>query len=111
MTFLQFSQNKAAREHLQKMLNDPVMKSVLEMLRDANLPKVLMQLPGAPEGMDPLHAIAISSTHRSGFQHALTLLQRLPSMDPPSDGALPSQAWEWTATAEKATKTKRRKTQ
>lgn len=108
MTYAEFSQNKSARLKLQTLLQDPVMSAVLDMLRDANLPKVLMQLPGAPPGMDPIHAIAISATHRAGFQHAITLLRTLPSMEPAADRQTTSQPWEWVAPAETPAK-KRRK--
>lgn len=108
MTYAEFSANKSARLQLQKLLNDPVMAAVLDMMRDANLPKVLMQLPGAPAGMDPIHAIAISATHRAGFQHAITLLRNLPAMDPVADRQIPTQPWEYV-TPPDAPKSKRRK--
>jgi hypothetical protein len=109
MTYAEFSANKSARLELQKMLNSPIMSAVLDMLRDANLPKVLMQLPGAPAGMDPIHAIAISATHRAGFQHCISLLRQLPAMEPPADRQLHSAPWEYVAPPETATKKGRRK--
>jgi hypothetical protein len=100
MTFAEFTANKPARQTLQKLLSDPVMKAVLEMLQEANLPKVLLQLPGAPPNMDPIQAIAISATHRAGFQHALSLLKKLPTMDAPAERQETAQPWEWTTQPE-----------
>lgn len=110
MTYTEFSQNKAARQHLQKLLQDPVLSQVLDMLRDANLPKVIMQIPGAPADLDPIQAIAISATSRAGFQHAISLLRSLPAMEPAADlQRLAQQPWEWTANEEPAKTPKRRK--
>lgn len=108
MTFAEFSQNKAARSELQSLLNKPVLKAVLEMLQEANLPKVIMQIPGAPANMDPMTAIAISATHRGGFQHAISLLKKLPTMEAPVERQFPNQPWEWTAQPEESTGSKKR---
>lgn len=102
MTLTEFAANTTARQHLAKLLNDPVLKGVLEMLQEANLPTFKLQIPGSPPNMDPLHAIALSSTLRAGFQQAIKMLKLLPSMDPnsiaPVQEMLPG--WQWTAQPE-----------
>lgn len=98
MTLPEFAANKDARLHLAKLLEDPVMKAVLEMMKDANLPQMVLQLPNAPPSMDPIMAIALSASLRAGFQNALSLLKKLPSMDAVADRqALHTLPWEWTA--------------
>ncbi len=106
MTLPEFAANKEARIHLAKLLEDPVLKAVLEMMKDANLPQVVLQLPGAPPSMDPIMAIALSASLRAGFQNALSLLKKLPFMDAVADRQMHTLPWEWTAQPEE-TKPKR----
>jgi len=111
MTFAEFAANKSAREHLGKLLNDPVLREVLAMMQEANLPTFKLKIPGAPDNMDPMMAIALSSTLRAGFQQAILSLKKLPYMD--TEGQLQIQssgAWEWTAQPEQQkSKSSRRK--
>jgi hypothetical protein len=112
MTFQELAANDAARAHLSKLLGDPVLSGVLDMLRDANLPKVVTTLPEAPPNMDPMHAIALSTAQRAGFQTCLYLLRSLPFHTGKPDAPVITSPWEWTARDNQlpaAPATKRRK--
>ena len=97
MTFQELAANDSARSHLQKLLTDPLMASVLDMLRDANLPKVVTALPDAPPTMDPMHAIALSTAQRAGFQTCLYLLRNLPFHTGKPEAPVITDPWTWTA--------------
>lgn len=113
MTLKDLATNDSAKAELSRLLNTPVMAHALDMLRDANLPKVILKLPDAPEHMDPMHALALSAAQRAGFQSAITLLRNLPRITNPESVTGPGQAWEWLAPAEPVSQPKasrRRKT-
>lgn len=97
MTFQELAANDSARSHLQKLLTDPLMSATLDMLRDANLPKLVTILPEAPPNMDPMHAIALSAAQRSGFQTCLYLLRNLPFHTGRPDAPVITDPWTWTA--------------
>lgn len=97
MTFQELAANDAARAHLNKLLADPVLSGVLDMLRDANLPKLVTTLPEAPPNMDPMHAIALSAAQRAGFQTCLYFLRSLPFHTGKAEAPVITNPWEWTA--------------
>lgn len=109
MTFAEFAANEQARQELAQLLNKPVLKAVLEMMQEANLPTFMLQIPGTPPNMDPLTAIALSSTLRAGFQQCIRSLKKLPYLNTAGELQIQSSgAWEWTAQPEKPTTKKRR---
>lgn len=102
MTLSDLANNVHAKTELKTLLDNPVMVAVLDMLRDANLPKLVLKIPDAPPSMDPMQAFALSAAQRAGFQSCLSLLRNLPAMTNPAAVSPLGTPWEYLAQPQSA---------